>query len=91
MYPELKGHKRKIGVDYINGYLGLQLAPEKIANLLSRMALAAKPIDGGKEIEVEVPPTRSDVLQDVDVVEVSHLTDNVNTAPFLTFKLKVFM
>lgn len=65
--------RRKIGVKYINGYLGLRLPPEKIADLLSRMALAAKPVDGGEAVEVEVPPTRSDVLQDVDVVEVSCL------------------
>lgn len=55
---------------YINSYLGLDLAPQQIADLLSRMALVATPSADGTAVHIEIPPTRSDVLQDVDVVEV---------------------
>ena len=54
---------------YIEGCLGLNLGAGKIAELLSRMALDAAPTADGKAVTVVVPPTRSDVLHDADVME----------------------
>ena len=56
-------------VAYIEGCLGLNLGAGKIAELLSRMALDAAPTADGKAVKVVVPPTRSDVLHDADVME----------------------
>lgn len=42
---------------------------EKIAQLLTRMCLLSHPTGVGDEIEVEIPPTRSDVIHACDIVE----------------------
>ena len=47
---------------YINSCLGLGLAAEQIAPLLSKMQLAAAPVEDGTAVRVEVPISRSDVL-----------------------------
>ena len=55
---------------YINSCTGLQLTAEQIAGLLSRMALTAQASPGGDSVHVEVPPSRSDILHDCDIMEV---------------------
>lgn len=42
---------------------------EKIAQLLTRMCLLSQPTGAGDEIEVEIPPTRSDVIHACDIME----------------------
>lgn len=42
---------------------------EKIAQLLTRMCLLSHPTGVGDEIEVEIPPTRSDIIHACDIVE----------------------
>ena len=69
VYPTLEGQQRTVDAAYIEGCLGLNLGPGKIAELLSRMALDAAPTADGKAVTVVVPPTRSDVLHDADVME----------------------
>ena len=46
----------------------------QVAELLSRMALAAEPSPATQAVRVHVPPTRSDVLHECDVIEVCVLT-----------------
>lgn len=42
---------------------------EKVAELLTRMCLLSQPTGVGDEIEVEIPPTRSDVIHACDIME----------------------
>ncbi len=42
---------------------------EKIAQLLTRMCLLSQATGVGDEIEVEIPPTRSDVIHACDIME----------------------
>lgn len=49
--------------------VSLSESTEKIAQLLTRMCLLSHPTGVGDEIEVEVPPTRSDVIHACDIVE----------------------
>lgn len=42
---------------------------DKISQLLTRMCLLSRPTGVGDEIEVEIPPTRSDVIHACDIVE----------------------
>lgn len=42
---------------------------EKIAQLLTRMCLRSQATGFGDEIEVEIPPTRSDVIHACDIME----------------------
>lgn len=42
---------------------------EHLSQLLTRMCLRSRPTGVGDEIEIEVPPTRSDILHACDIVE----------------------
>ena len=42
--------------------LGNRESPERVADLLTRMCLESEVIDGGKNVRVEIPPTRADIL-----------------------------
>ena len=63
--------ERKVKTRYINDCLGLDLDAPKIAELLSRMTLDAQVESSGEAVTVSIPPTRSDILHDADVMEVS--------------------
>ncbi|CAK0774111.1 hypothetical protein CVIRNUC_004136 [Coccomyxa viridis] len=67
--PNLDSQKRDVSVSYINSCTGLQLTAEQIASLLSRMALTAQASPSGDSVHVEVPPSRSNILHDCDVME----------------------
>lgn len=43
--------------------------PENIAKLLTRMFLKSEVIGDGNQIEIEIPPTRADVMHACDIVE----------------------
>lgn len=70
VYPNLDSQERQVDVKYINDCLGLSLDAALIADLLSRMALEASASQDGGSVSVLIPPTRSDVLHDADVMEV---------------------
>ncbi len=60
-------------MSYINSCTGLDLDAQQISRLLSRMALTAEASPGADSVHVEVPPSRSDILHDCDVMEVGRL------------------
>uniref|UniRef100_H3D9Y4 Phenylalanine--tRNA ligase beta subunit n=1 Tax=Tetraodon nigroviridis TaxID=99883 RepID=H3D9Y4_TETNG len=68
-YPELPYRKEKLSGQLINKKIGINESTEKIAQLLTRMCLLSHPTGVGDEIEVEIPPTRSDVIHACDIVE----------------------
>ncbi|XP_006637645.1 phenylalanine--tRNA ligase beta subunit [Lepisosteus oculatus] len=69
IYPELAYRKETLTGDYINNKVGINETPENIAKLLTRMYLKSEVVGEGGEIEVEVPPTRSDIIHACDIVE----------------------
>jgi hypothetical protein len=69
-------------VSYINRCIGVDLGAGQIASLLSRMGLNAEASPSGDSVHVEVPPSRSDILHDCDVMEVW-------PAPLPTFHLSI--
>ncbi|XP_072301473.1 phenylalanine--tRNA ligase beta subunit isoform X2 [Eucyclogobius newberryi] len=69
VYPELAYRTEKLPSDYINRKVGIKESPEKIAQLLTRMCLKSRATGAGDEIEVEIPPTRSDVIHACDIME----------------------
>ena len=71
-WPNLDAQKREVKIDFINNCLGLDLDSDKVATLLSRMALDASASSSGEAVTVSIPPTRSDILHDADVMEVCH-------------------
>ncbi len=73
VYPNLECQQRDVKVSYINSCTGLDLDAEHITGLLRRMALTAEASPGSDSVHVEVPPSRSDILHDCDVMEVRQL------------------
>lgn len=68
--PDLSSRTATAKVDYINGCTGLKLSPDEICGLLNKMSLEAEPSKKDKnEVVVQVPPTRSDVLHQCDIME----------------------
>ena len=54
----------------INGTIGINITADEICNLCNRMQLGpAEYLPDGDMVRVHVPPTRSDVLHPVDVIE----------------------
>jgi phenylalanyl-tRNA synthetase beta chain len=57
-------------VKEINGMIGINITPEQITKYCDRMQLGpAEYLPASDSIRVTVPPTRSDVLHAVDVIE----------------------
>ncbi|MBN3295699.1 phenylalanine--tRNA ligase beta subunit [Amia ocellicauda] len=69
IYPELAYRKERLTGDFINKKVGISETPESIAKLLTRMYLKSEVIGEEGEIEVEIPPTRSDIIHACDIVE----------------------
>ncbi|MBN3324601.1 SYFB ligase, partial [Atractosteus spatula] len=81
IYPELAYRKETLTADYINNKVGINETPENIAKLLTRMYLKSEVVGEGGEIEVEVPPTRSDIIHACDIVEdaaIAYGYNNIN-------------
>lgn len=57
---------------------------ENISQLLTRMCLRSRPTGVGDEIEIEVPPTRSDILHACDIVEDAAIAYGFNNIPRTT-------
>lgn len=69
-------------VSDVHGILGVPIAVEEICNLCNRMQLGPATLNEDKTIvTVSVPPTRSDVLHPVDVVEDVAIAYGYNNLP----------
>lgn len=68
IYPELKYRLESISPETANKYIGINLDADEMASKLTRMCLkSALKSDG--ELEVEIPPTRHDVIHACDIYE----------------------
>lgn len=68
IYPELSYRKEVISADEANKYIGINLSGEEIATKLTRMCLNSTLLKNG-DVEVEIPPTRHDVIHACDIYE----------------------
>uniref|UniRef100_A0A3P8YDR4 Phenylalanine--tRNA ligase beta subunit n=1 Tax=Esox lucius TaxID=8010 RepID=A0A3P8YDR4_ESOLU len=68
-YPELAYRKETLSGDFINRKVGISESTERIAQLLTKMCLRSEVMSDGEQIEVEIPPTRSDVIHACDIME----------------------
>ncbi|KAG2462566.1 SYFB ligase, partial [Polypterus senegalus] len=69
IYPELPYRKETLTGDLINKKIGVSETPESIAKLLTRMCLKSNVSGTEGVIEVEIPPTRPDIIHACDIVE----------------------
>ncbi|XP_032681405.1 phenylalanine--tRNA ligase beta subunit [Odontomachus brunneus] len=67
-YPDLKYRTEEIECSKATNYIGIKQTPEQVATLLSRMSLKSTVKDDDK-LEVQIPPTRHDVIHWCDIYE----------------------
>mmetsp|Transcript_17674 Transcript_17674/g.35610 ORF Transcript_17674/g.35610 Transcript_17674/m.35610 type:complete len:614 (-) Transcript_17674:353-2194(-) len=82
--PNLSKHKLTADVEYIQRAIGLgpELLPaERIPVLLKKMMLEAELLPGGKQVSVQVPITRPDVMHACDVMEDVAVAYSFNKIP----------
>ena len=81
--PNFDAHEFKTNVEYINSNLGTDLSSEAMVDLLYKMGLHVNAAEDGT-LSVRAPPTRSDILHPVDIVEDVAIAFGYNN---LTFRL----
>ncbi|GLU17464.1 hypothetical protein SLE2022_338300 [Rubroshorea leprosula] len=86
VYPDLSVFNMEVPLSYITDSVGVSLQAEEVASLLNRMQLhanIAKQSGSGENcnINVSVPPTRSDVLHPCDVMEDVAIAFGYNDIP----------
>ncbi|NWH79617.1 SYFB ligase, partial [Piaya cayana] len=69
IYPELAYRKEKVKAELINKKIGISETSSSLAKLLTRMCLNSHVIGNGNHIEVEIPPTRADIIHACDIIE----------------------
>ena len=68
--PSLEPRITNVEIDYLNKCTGLNETPEKLCELLAKMAYESHPSKKDANLlEVAIPPTRADVLHQCDVME----------------------
>ncbi|KAL8892914.1 MAG: hypothetical protein Q9215_000278 [Flavoplaca cf. flavocitrina] len=80
--PDLTPRETQAEVSYINKCCGLLLTPSDICSLLKRMSYTASPSRASPDlIDVQVPPTRADVLHQADIMEDVAIAYGFNKLP----------
>lgn len=67
-YPELQYRINEIDSNDAVNYIGIKCTTDKVAGLLSKMCLQTKVLKNNK-LQVEIPPTRHDVIHACDIYE----------------------
>ena len=76
MYPNLQPRTFQTTSTYINKSIGISISTPEIITLLSKMSLSASP-----SLLVSVPPTRSDILHECDIMEDVAIAYGFNNIP----------
>ncbi|KAI9795160.1 MAG: phenylalanine--tRNA ligase subunit beta [Peltula sp. TS41687] len=80
--PDLAPRETQADIPYINDCCGLDLSAEEICRLLTRMSFQATPSKTSRDlIDVQVPPTRADVLHQCDIMEDVAVSYGFNKLP----------
>ncbi|KAJ5122085.1 Phenylalanine--tRNA ligase beta subunit [Penicillium atrosanguineum] len=80
--PDLSSRVAQAEVSYINQCCGLNLTAVEISNYLKKMAYHAKPSTTQRDVvDVEIPPTRADVLHQCDIMEDVAIAYGFNNLP----------
>lgn len=69
VHPELPYRKEVVLVKDINKSIGIEESASTLAQLLTKMCLPSIVVNDGLNIEVDIPPTRHDVLHACDIIE----------------------
>lgn len=69
LYPNLEPREVETGVDYINESIGINISPERMVELLTKMSLTSRLSPDKTKVIAQIPITRSDILHPCDVME----------------------
>lgn len=80
--PDMSPRTTEAEVSYINSCCGLSLSATNICERLKRMGYVASPSSSTSDLlEVQVPPTRADVLHQADIMEDVAISYGFNKLP----------
>ena len=81
--PDLTPRSTTAEISYINSCTGLyKMTADDICSMLTRMSYYAKPSKSSKDlVDVDVPPTRADVLHQADIMEDVCIAYGFNNLP----------
>lgn len=79
--PDLLSRTCSVDPKVVNSFLGLELSGEEMCQLLKKMQLTQTRMVSPSEIQVQIPPTRSDILHAVDLVEDVGIAYGFNSLP----------
>lgn len=79
--PDLTPRPTQAETSYINSSCGLSLSPADICTRLKRMGYKAAPSKDPDMLDVQVPPTRADVLHQADIMEDVAISYGFNKLP----------
>ncbi|XP_043252421.1 phenylalanine--tRNA ligase beta subunit-like isoform X1 [Colletes gigas] len=86
-YPDLKYRTEEIDCEKAINYIGIKQTAEEVANLLSKMSLKTC-VRKNNILNIEVPPTRHDVIHACDIYEdiaIAYGYNNIQkTIPYLS-------
>ena len=85
--PNMNSRPMSASVRYLNAISGLDLNPDKICAILTKMMLSGTYDEKSDTVTVSVPPTRSDVLHACDVAEdmaIAYGYNNLEKRPLTT-------
>uniref|UniRef100_A0A915D1U1 Phenylalanine--tRNA ligase beta subunit n=1 Tax=Ditylenchus dipsaci TaxID=166011 RepID=A0A915D1U1_9BILA len=69
-YPMLEYREQTVDVPRMNAKIGIEQTTEQVMELLTKMGLSCKPVNGEpSKINVIIPPTRHDILHECDIAE----------------------
>ena len=80
--PDLSSRKTQAHASYINSCTGLSLSRPQVKDLLERMSLRVELSPGDTDtLDVTIPPTRSDILHECDIMEDAAIAYGFNNLP----------
>lgn len=80
--PDLTPRETQASIQYINACCGLRLTAPEICDLLKLMSYTASPSSASSDlVDVQVPPTRADVLHQADIMEDVAIAYGFNNLP----------
>ena len=80
--PDIAPRTTQAEVSFINQCCGLNLSATEIGDLLRKMAFEVRPSkDSSDLIDVDIPPTRADVLHQADIMEDAAIAYGFNKLP----------
>ncbi|XP_055587305.1 phenylalanine--tRNA ligase beta subunit [Uranotaenia lowii] len=80
-YPELVFRKESISASQANAYIGINETPEAMAKLLNRLLPTVQSSSNKDQLEVQIPPTRHDMLHACDIIEDVAIAYGYNRIP----------